>query len=200
MELEGLFTSSKWRILEEISLNPQSPMQLAEKLNTSIANISQQLRLLEAAGIVKKSRLPQRARGKPRVIFSMNEDYGYLIAATNGFANKRLLSLDEHHKFILRIWFIENKSLHEEIEIFYWEIKQHIDKIKSVAHDGSNLFVLTRKGESDVTSKIKKAGSALKKSKLVVQTEEVTTKVLEAEELYVLYDPEMILLKGNRGE
>lgn len=200
MELEGLFTSSKWSILDEIARNPQSPMQIAEKLNTSIANISQQLRLLEAAGIVKKTRLRQRDRGKPRVIFSMNEDYGYLIAATNGFANKRLLILDDHHKFILKIWFIENRFMHEEIEKFYWEIKQHIDKIKFVAHDGSNLFVLMRKGESDVSSKIKKAASSLKKSKLVVQTEESAKKVLEAEELYVLYDPDRIQMKGRRGE
>ena len=200
MELEGLFTSSKWNILDEIAREPQSPMQLAEKLNTSIANISQQLRLLEAAGIVQKSRFPQRDRGKPRVIFSMKEDYGYLIAATNGYANKRLLALNDHHKFILKIWFIENKSLHEEIEEFYWYIKQHISKIKSVAHDGFNLYVLTRKGDSDISSKIKKAASILKKSKLVVHSEENTAKVMGAEELYVLHDPDRILVKGERGE
>lgn len=198
MELESLFTSSKWMILKEISRHSQSPLQLAEKLNTSIANISQQLRLLEAAGIVKKQRVPERARGKPRVMFSLVDDFGYLIAATDGFAEKRLLSLSEYHKFVLRVWFVEDSALHEEIMKFYWKIKPNISQIKAIATYGSNLVVFTKK--SDVVSKLRKESSALKKLKLLAKTEDEAKKVRATEELHVLYDPEKMLLKKERGD
>lgn len=199
MELEGLFTSSKWMILEEISRESQSPLQLAEKLNTSIANISQQLRLLEVAGIVTRKRLPQRARGKPRVIFSINGDLGYLICAADGFAEKKLLNLNEDHIFILRVWFIDDKSLHEELEKLYWRLKPHLGSVQAVATNGSELFVYVKKDKHDVISKIKKDGSALNKLKLSVE-DETQIKKVDVESLDVLYDPEKLLLKEVRGE
>ncbi len=187
-------------ILEEISRQSQSPLQLAEKLNTSIANISQQLRLLEAAGIVKKKRIPQRERGKPRVIFSLSDDFGYLIATTDGFADKKLLSLSDYHKFVLRTWFVEDKTLHEEIGRFYLKIKPEIKQIKAIVTDGSSLFVFTKKGVLDSASKVKKEGLSLKKLKLIVKTEDDIPKLSEVEMLNVLYDPEKLLLKQRRGD
>lgn len=195
MELESLFTSTKWNILKEISLKPQSPMQLAAKLNTSIANISQQIRLLEAAGIVKKNRLPQRDRGKPRVIFSLCEDRGYIIATMKGFAEKKLLDLDTHQKYILKVWFKCDKSLHEELEKFYWKINEFLGDINAIATQNDNLIVLVREGKSNSVSKIKNLGSELKSLQLVVKDN-----VVDLDNLNVLYDPDLFLMQKNRGE
>ena len=52
-----MFTEQKWNILQCLSKDKFSPIQLAEKLNTTMANISQQLRLLEAANLVKKEKI-----------------------------------------------------------------------------------------------------------------------------------------------
>ena len=49
MDLETLLTSTKWDILEMIAKKPMSPIELSKILNTTIANISQQLRLLQKA-------------------------------------------------------------------------------------------------------------------------------------------------------
>ena len=57
MELETLFTEQKWNILKSLSEGKFSPLQLANRSNTTIANISQQLRLLEAAELVKKEKI-----------------------------------------------------------------------------------------------------------------------------------------------
>ena len=65
MELEGLFSGTKWDILRLIAKEPRNPLELARVLGTSIANISQQLRLLEAAGLVRKEKVSNRERGKP---------------------------------------------------------------------------------------------------------------------------------------
>ena len=54
MELATLFTEQKWNIIKSLSLGKFSPLQLAQRSDTTMANISQQLRLLEAASLVKK--------------------------------------------------------------------------------------------------------------------------------------------------
>jgi DNA-binding transcriptional ArsR family regulator len=148
MELDGLFSSPKWKLIEEISLNPQSPMQLAEKMVTSVANISQQLRLLEVAGLVKKKRVSERAKGKPRVIFSINNNFCYLLAATEGFAKKRILNLGEYHLPILKILLIDDVLLHEELMDFYFRLKPFLEKVDAVFIRNQELVVLIKSGYS----------------------------------------------------
>ena len=108
MELETMFTEQKWNIIKCLSEEKFSPLQLAEKLDTTMANISQQLRLLEASNLVKKEKIKNRDKGKPRTLFSLTDDHAYLISAMQSFADKRLLKITPHHKTILRIWFLEN--------------------------------------------------------------------------------------------
>jgi DNA-binding transcriptional regulator GbsR (MarR family) len=146
MELDGLFTSPKWDIIEKISLEPLSPMQLAEKLNTSIANMSQQLRLLEVAGLVKKKKVSERAKGKPRVMFSLSEDFCYLVAASDGFAKKKLLKLEKHHNFILRTLIVEESHLHEELLEFYFRIKPYLEKVAAVYVKDKLLVLVVKAG------------------------------------------------------
>ena len=52
-----MFSEQKWNILRCLSQGKSSPLQLAGKLNTTMANISQQLRLLEATNLVKKEKI-----------------------------------------------------------------------------------------------------------------------------------------------
>ena len=56
MVLEQLLTGSRWEILEQLAEAPKSTGELAKKLGTSAANISQQLKQLELGGIIKKER------------------------------------------------------------------------------------------------------------------------------------------------
>ncbi len=93
MELESLFTSTKWEILSLIAKEPQNPLKLAEVLGTSIANVSQQLRLLEVAGLVKKKKVSNRERGKPRTMYSLVDDVVYLIVLSKDRQEKRLVPL-----------------------------------------------------------------------------------------------------------
>jgi len=53
MEQEQLFTAAKWGILEALSKRNMSPLELSAYVDSSLANISQSLRMLELAGIVK---------------------------------------------------------------------------------------------------------------------------------------------------
>ena len=98
MDLETLLTGTKWEILEIISNKPSSPMEIAEKLNTTIANISQQLRLLQTAGLVKKQRTGSSKPGKPRMLFSLSDDYAFITVISKGFAKKKLIRISQKQK------------------------------------------------------------------------------------------------------
>ena len=132
MELGTLFTEQKWNILKSLSEGKFSPLQLARRSNTTIANISQQLRLLEAAELVKKEKIQNREKGKPRTLFSLSHDYAYLVSTMKDFAKKRLLELSDYHKIILRILFLENSELHYYLIKFYWEIEDYLDQVQMI--------------------------------------------------------------------
>ncbi len=93
-----LFSSTKWEILSLIAKQPKSPLEIAEILNTSMANISQQLRLLEFAGLVKSERVPNREKGKPRKLYSLINEVAYLVVLSKGRQEKKLIPLTESSK------------------------------------------------------------------------------------------------------
>jgi len=104
MDLETLLTGIKWEIIEEISKNPCSPSELAKKLNTTVANISQQLRLLQTAGLTKRKKISQLKPGKPRTQFSLADDFAVVIVAAPGLTRKKLIRLDAEQKKTLKKW------------------------------------------------------------------------------------------------
>ena len=132
MELENLYTASKWEILQHLAEQPLSPLQLAERSSTTLANISQQLRLLEMAGLVKSERVPNRDKGQPRILYRLASDQGYLIATTNEFVEKKLFQLTAYNKAILRIWFYEDPNVRYVLEKAFWQVEQHLPKIKEL--------------------------------------------------------------------
>ena len=151
MELETMFTEQKWNILKCLSNEKFSPLQLAEKLNTSMANISQQLRLLEATNLVKKEKIKNRDKGKPRALFSLTSDYAYLISAMNSFANKKLLKPTPHQKIVLKIWFIEDQKLQKPIEELCQNLEPHLSGIECIAvNEKSKDIILISDKEKEI--------------------------------------------------
>lgn len=143
MEHETLFTASKWDILKRLEDGPSSPLELSKVCNTSIANISQQLRLLEMAGLVTSRRVSNRERGKPRVLYSLAGNLSYLIATTGDFVDKKVLQLSEYNKVIMRIWFYPKSELHYTLEKAFWTIEGHLDKVSYLAFDTSRDVPVT---------------------------------------------------------
>jgi predicted transcriptional regulator len=104
MDIETLLTGSKWEIIGILAKTSSSPLELAKKLNTTIANISQQLRLLQAAGLIKKQRTSEVKPGKPRMMFSLADDFCFMIIFSKNIAKKKLLHLDAKKKSVLEEW------------------------------------------------------------------------------------------------
>lgn len=107
MELETLLTGSKWEIIELLAKEKLSPIELAKRLSTTVANISMQLRLLQTAGLVKKEKTGSAGAGKPRTLFSLSDDYGFIIVFSKDFAKKKLLRLTKEQKEQLKRWMRE---------------------------------------------------------------------------------------------
>jgi predicted transcriptional regulator len=139
MEHETLFTSSKWDILKSLEAGKKSPLDLAKETNTSVANISQQLRLLELAGLVKNERISNRDKGLPRILYSIADDISFIVASTPNFVNKKFLKLQDHQKCTLKIWFMDNQNLQRYVERFFWTIEKNLDKIDVIAMDAKDF-------------------------------------------------------------
>jgi len=109
MDVETLLTGTKWEIIELLSKEKLSPSELGKELNTTIANISQQLRLLQTAGLIKKEKTGYGKPGKPRVLFSLSDDYALILVFSKGFAEKKLVRVSNKQKEMLKQMMKEGK-------------------------------------------------------------------------------------------
>ena len=203
MEQETLFTASKWDILKILSSGSKSPLQLAKLSNTSVANISQQLRLLEMAGLVQSKRISNRDKGQPRLLYSLAGNHSFLIASTQDFVDKKFLKLSDYNKVILKIWFLDNPKLHYYLEKAFWHAEEYINKIDVILislDSFSEINLLIISDDQDLKRELKKL--VIKNpegiSKTVffnVKTKLELAKLIDKKtsEFYVLYDPSNII-------
>ena len=204
MELETLFVEQKWNILKLIATKEASPIQIAEAIGTTIANVSQQLKLLEAMGLVKKKKISNRDKGKPRVLYSLNKEFGNIIALTNGYVNKRLMALTDYHKTVLRIWFIGNEKLHSSIQYFLWEIESITKQLDAIividAPSEKTKLIIFSSNQKEIEPKILKKKEAVFANNLP----DIEIYVMNATKLenYVQnkeHNPQMIVLYDREG-
>jgi len=113
MELaEEICTNNKWALLQLIAEEPQTPSALALKTHTSISNVVQQLKLLEAYNIVTHERAPLQEpeqktttsiksriknSGKPKNIYTLTTQTIYMTILRKGFAQKKTIKLDSNN-------------------------------------------------------------------------------------------------------
>jgi predicted transcriptional regulator len=209
MEQETLFTASKWDILKILSSGSKSPLQLAKLSNTSVANISQQLRLLEMAGLVQSKRISNRDKGQPRLLYSLVGNHSFLIASTQDFVDKKLLKLSEYNKVILKIWFLDNPNLHYYLEKSFWQIEDKLGEEDALLFDTNsssdiNLTVVSDNSELKKEfkkSSIKNPDGSVKSVIFNVKTKGEFKKNFndQTSNFYALYDPSNFLNRKNEG-
>ncbi|MEM0230814.1 MAG: winged helix-turn-helix domain-containing protein [Candidatus Woesearchaeota archaeon] len=118
MEIEPLISGSRWTMLKHLAEKPCSPTELAEKLGTTLANVSQQLRMLELAGIVEKKSQHSREKGKPRMLFYLSGRLAYLSILTSECSEKKLIHIDKHKEALIKIWLLTKEAAHRKLEAF----------------------------------------------------------------------------------
>lgn len=203
MDQETLFTSSKWDILQVLSKGQKSPLELARETKTSIANISQQLRMLELANIVKSERVGNRERGEPRLLYSLTGPTSYIITATPGLAEKKQLIMSVYDEATMRIWFVKDESTHYYLQRFFWEVEPKLDKIDAiiVKPEYNRIKVAIISDDADIKKElksrdVKKSKSESKKLEIFVLTKNMFQSMLKdgkefslADDITTIYDP-----------
>ncbi|MBR9692794.1 ArsR family transcriptional regulator [Candidatus Woesearchaeota archaeon] len=198
MEQETLFTASKWQILQLLAERSLSPIELAAESSTSVANVSQQLRLLEMAGLVKSERIPNRDRGQPRILYSLAGNHSFLISTSNDFVQKKLFKLSNYNKVILRIWFYEKPELHYYLEKAFWNIEEHLPKIDAIALDESkqevSMVLFTRDDKlAPKAITIKGPDGTTRKVNFTTVHPDTPGKAIAKAPLFQIYDPGSII-------
>jgi len=138
MDFDLFLTSPRWEILQIIAERPSSPVEIAEKLKTTVSYVSQQLKLLDAANLLVKEKTGAAQKGKPRTLFSLSNELLYLTALTRKFSEKKLLYISDYHKSILKIWLNVDSSLHYYAEKLFWKLEENISEIDAIFIETSN--------------------------------------------------------------
>jgi len=208
MELDTFLSSPRWDILRIIAERPSSPMEISEILGTTISFVSQQLKLLEAASIVKRTRTGNVLKGKPRTLFSILKETLYLVPLAKGFPEKKLVPLSRERRIVLRIWNLEDQKIQLMLERFFWKIEPFLDDIEGIYIYTKNvtpkLYFISK--NSDLVQKINNTQKALEEKVPFQVTASVSAvSKLESEFLIPMYDPHRffegkINLKGGIGE
>jgi DNA-binding transcriptional ArsR family regulator len=136
MDYDTFFSSQRWAILDIIARKPSSPVEISEKLGTSVSYVSQQLKLLEAASLVVKTRTGAADKGKPRMLFSIAKEIAHVALLVKGQPEKKKMVLDDHHKIILNIWMLE-KKYHRFLERLYWKVEEDLADVGGIYFDSS---------------------------------------------------------------
>lgn len=115
MQQDQLLTNIRWEIIKSISSGKASATELAKNTKSTLPNVSQQLKLLEAYEFVEYIKDQKRAQGKPRQIYALKKEICHITYARHGLAEKRLFNPDVFHTMLLNILFIPNLQDHSYI-------------------------------------------------------------------------------------
>lgn len=198
MEQETLFTASKWEILKLLERGALSPIELAQLSRTSVANVSQQLRLLEMAGLVASKRVSNRDKGQPRILYSLAGNSCYVIAASNSFVDKKHHAMSLHNKIILKIWFYPEEIQQYFLEKAFWNIDHLLEKIDALVittkKDTITFHLLTEQKIPDLSPvTITHTNGQTRNIQFTVMNTQRAPEKLVEQNVYSLYDPKNIV-------
>jgi DNA-binding transcriptional ArsR family regulator len=133
VKFETLLNSSRWNILEALARGEFTASELARITKSSLPNISQQAKLLEAYEVIKTRREEKQGPGKPRTIYELNKNLAHIAVARKGFAGKKTLTLDTFHNAVLNIWFLDRADDHYYLQKFLWQNEELIKECLGMA-------------------------------------------------------------------
>lgn len=151
MELENFVKGIKWEIVSILAKTPMSPSEIAEKLQTSVPNISQQLRIMELSGIVKKERKKVTSLRTTRVEYKLVSDLHFVASCSSGLVYKETFEKSDCLRAIIfALLGVKKKGVFEVLLKFFLDNSEIILEADFVAisHIGANkidLLVITSK-------------------------------------------------------
>jgi DNA-binding transcriptional ArsR family regulator len=108
VDVESVFSDIRWSIISQLAKSPQSPSELSKNVKTSLANISVQMRLLEAMGMVEMKR-PEYGTGTARKIYNLKHPICYLTLASQVAIGKKLIPITDDSIAYFSAWLIREE-------------------------------------------------------------------------------------------
>ena len=189
-----------------------------KKTKTSIANMSIQLRLLEALDLVEKQKLSTVTRGKPRTLYSLKKDFAYIVYASDVGSDKKFMKLNKRNKLMFNILFLIKSDLEYYLQKFIFNNYDLFHDIQSLSFIGATeneielFFVMDnpQKYYEKYSNYIIEKGAESKKVKLYLHNKkEIMDGVFHNNEYFIslvtkstiLYDDNQFLIKQQgRGK
>ncbi|MBN1503220.1 winged helix-turn-helix transcriptional regulator [Candidatus Woesearchaeota archaeon] len=210
MELGKVFLESRWKLLNELSDKPLSPTELSKKIGSTIANVSTQLRLLEALDFITKSREKSYSVGKPAVLYSLKKEFAYLTIVSNSLVGKRLIKLDYFHNIVLNIWFINDYKVHYYLQKFFFQFEHILTGCDAFGYLDMNpteleiLILCSNPNEHQnlfADARIEKQGEEAKKIKASIHSIEDIKRGLENRDKYFTsLINQVVILRDIKGD
>ncbi len=141
MEPEQLFTGSKWELLEQLAKRPQSTSELAKKLRTSQANVSQQLRQLELAGIVSRERTERK---NVHYQYTIAEPFLYVVTVGPRTAQKKTFHNDRYQRFLAGLLMNRHGGALLALVAGQPDVFKRFDAVGVLDRERPELFVLAQ--------------------------------------------------------
>ncbi len=200
MKFDSFLTSPRWEILKILAKSPSSPIELAEILGTTVAYMSQQLKLLDAANLVVKTKTGASEKGKPRSIYRLVNEKIYFASLFEDLSIKKVINAEDYHKAVMKIWSIENSSLHFYFEKLYFKLEENKKDIERIYLDLSYPKFVVVSSSSKLKSLILSFIGRFPKKVDCDFVNESQMKNVPAEGLVVIYGPSLEdkKLKGGK--
>lgn len=113
------FSETKWSLLKQLEKEPLSPKELADLTNTSIANASQQLKLLEAQGFLKKIKnkgTNSRHKRDARILYSLSKQTTWLTQISKEKVERK--ELKNADTLLLNLLLCDIKNIKQVVKFF----------------------------------------------------------------------------------
>jgi hypothetical protein len=145
MDYQTLLQSGRWEIIKAISKGRASATELARLTKSSLPNVSQQVKLLEAYDLIEYVKEQRSKLGKPRQLYGLKHDVCHIAFARHGFAEKRFFNPDAYHALLLNVLFIPSMQDHAYLHKFLLNdelLRCSVAFVKSSEHE-IELFIIT---------------------------------------------------------
>ncbi len=106
MEKGELLLHTRWDILNQIARGKRTTVEISRGAKTSLPNVSQQLRLLEAHNLVEQTKERGQGPGKPRQIYTLKKPICHMTLLADGLGEQLFFTMNEMQQALLRVFLL----------------------------------------------------------------------------------------------
>ncbi len=129
MEFASILGNARWALLSAVADGEKGAAELSEATGSSLANVSQQARLLEAWGLLKRRR---GADGRRRA-YRLAKELANLAYVRAGYAGTRTFTPTPQDEPVLNILFLPSPEDRYYLQKLLWQHEEYVAACEALA-------------------------------------------------------------------